>query len=169
MSLIGAAIQVERNLAGLTNKQIAEMTGLSQQYVGDVQLGRRIPAVETMLLFANLFPHVDSAGWAWLVLRDLWGEEIATTMRQYAARQEEGGAPNYKALYFELAEQVCLVERTKAAAFDGQADGKQFWEAQGRLNRLVGVALSWRDHPDLYAELLARKEERIEREAHPDV
>lgn len=66
--------------------------------------------------------------------------------------------PDYKALYFELAEQICVVQRIKAAAFDGQADGHQFWEAQGRLDALTGAALSWRSDPDLYAELLARKE-----------
>ena len=70
--------------------------------------------------------------------------------------------PDYKALYFELAHQVSTVERTKAAAFDGQADGKQFWEAQGRLDALVGAALSWESDPDLYAELLARRQQREE-------
>lgn len=65
--------------------------------------------------------------------------------------------PDYKALYFELAEQVCTVQRIKAAAFDGQADGQQFWEAQSKLDALTGAALSWRNEPDLYAELLARK------------
>jgi hypothetical protein len=66
--------------------------------------------------------------------------------------------PDYKALYFELAEQVCLVQRIKAAAFDGQADGHQFWEAQGKLDALVGAALSWRSNPELYAQLLEKQE-----------
>jgi hypothetical protein len=66
--------------------------------------------------------------------------------------------PNYKALYFELAHQIVLVQRIKAAAFDGQADGHQFWEAQSRLDALAGAALSWQSDPELYAELLARKE-----------
>lgn len=69
--------------------------------------------------------------------------------------------PNYKALYFELAEAVCRLERTKRAAFDGQADGMTYWRAQGRLDELVGAALSWRNDPDLYATLLARRKEAV--------
>jgi hypothetical protein len=65
--------------------------------------------------------------------------------------------PDYKALYFEIAEAVSTVQRIKAAAFDGQADGHQFWEAQRKLDALVGAALSWRYDPDLYAELLRQQ------------
>jgi transcriptional regulator with XRE-family HTH domain len=90
MSYIGEAIKRERKLAGLTSKQLAERTGLSQQYVGDVQFGRRIPTVETMLLFANQFPDVDSAWWAWLLLRDLWGDEIVKVMQRLVTRQALG-------------------------------------------------------------------------------
>ena len=90
MSFIGEAIKRERKLAGLTSKQLAERVNLSQQYVGDVQFGRRIPPVETMFVFANQFPDVDSAWWAWLLLRDLWGDEIVKVMRRQAARQALG-------------------------------------------------------------------------------
>ncbi len=45
---------------------------------------RRIPSVETMLLFANQFSDVDSAAWAWLLLEDIWGESMAMTMWSYA-------------------------------------------------------------------------------------
>jgi hypothetical protein len=69
--------------------------------------------------------------------------------------------PDYRALYFELAHQVGLVQRIKAAAFDGQADGSQFWEAQGRLDALVGAALCWEDDPDLYATLLAKRRHAV--------
>jgi hypothetical protein len=68
--------------------------------------------------------------------------------------------PDYKALYFELAHAVGTVERMKRAAFDGQADGTDYWQAQARLDTLVGAALSWETDPDLYAELLARKAAR---------
>jgi hypothetical protein len=66
----------------------------------------------------------------------------------------------YRGLYFALAHQVVLVQRIKAMAFDGQADGHQFWEAQAALDALVGAALSWESDPDLYAKLLARQEQR---------
>lgn len=68
--------------------------------------------------------------------------------------------PDYKALYFELAEQVCTVQQIKAAAFDGQADGQQFWEAQSKLDSLTGAALCWRNDPGRYATMLARQAER---------
>jgi hypothetical protein len=63
--------------------------------------------------------------------------------------------PDYKALYFELAEAVCHLERTKRAVFDQQADGIRYWQAQARVDKLTGAALLWRCSPKLYGRLLA--------------
>jgi len=68
--------------------------------------------------------------------------------------------PDYKALYFELAHAVGTVERMKRAAFDGQADGSEYWQAQGTLDKLVGAALCWEDDPEWYAEALDRSQRR---------
>lgn len=84
MSYIGEEIKRCRNVAGMTSKELAERTGLSQQFVGDVQLGRRTPTMETMLMFCNVFPDADSGRWAWLILRDLYGDDIFDLMWRYA-------------------------------------------------------------------------------------
>ena len=73
--------------------------------------------------------------------------------------------PDYQALYFELAHQISLVQRIKAMAFDGQADGYQFWEAQAKLDSLTGAALCWERDSDLYAELLERQRHREQAES----
>ena len=87
MSLIGYAISRERVACGMTQKQLSEITEFSPQFVNDVERGRRIPAPETVLRFANVFPSADSAWWLWLALYDQWGHEIAATMRRFAARE----------------------------------------------------------------------------------
>lgn len=91
MTFIGAAIKRERTAAGMTSKQLAERTGLSQQYVGDVQHGRRVPSVETMLKIANVFPDVDSARWLILLLRDLWGAPIVDLISKHIIAAHEQG------------------------------------------------------------------------------
>lgn len=89
MSFIGLAINHARTRAGMSNKALAEQTGLSQQFVGDVQRGQRIPTMETMLLFANVFPDVDSAQWAWYVVRDLYGAPLADLLWGFAVVEEK--------------------------------------------------------------------------------
>lgn len=88
MSYIGLAIERRRKQAHMTNKELAIQTGLSQQYVGDVQLGRRIPTLETMLLFATVFPDVQPGRWSWLVLQDLYGEVICERLWEFAVTEE---------------------------------------------------------------------------------
>jgi transcriptional regulator with XRE-family HTH domain len=90
MSFIGGAIRASRKRAGLTGKQMAEQTKFSPQYIGDIEMGRRVPPPETVLAICNLFPDEDPAWWLWLLLRDSWGSEIATTMERFAARRALG-------------------------------------------------------------------------------
>lgn len=86
MTYIGDEIRRTRTRAGMTSKALAEQTKLSQQYVGDVQLGRRLPSMETMLVFCNVFPDADSARWAWLMLTDLYGQPMVDMLWAYARR-----------------------------------------------------------------------------------
>ena len=89
VSRIGTLIREARTACGMTSKQLAEQTGLSQQYVGEVQRGSRIPSPETMLLFANIFPDEDTTAWCWELLADVWGPSIAGHMREHAVRTAE--------------------------------------------------------------------------------
>jgi transcriptional regulator with XRE-family HTH domain len=83
MSFIGDEIKRTRLRHGLTSKQLAEATGLSQQFVGDVQHGRRVPTLETMLVFCNVFSDADPGRWAWLVIRDLYGDGMFDLLWKY--------------------------------------------------------------------------------------
>jgi transcriptional regulator with XRE-family HTH domain len=94
MSFIGNALTRERIACKMTQKQLAEITDFSPQFINDVEHGRRIPAPETVLRFANMFPEsVDSAWWLWLALYDTWGPEIAAAMRRFAAAEAHGDWP----------------------------------------------------------------------------
>lgn len=66
--------------------------------------------------------------------------------------------PNWKELYFALATAVGRYERVALGVRDGIADGGDYWEAVNEMDRLLGEALCWRDHPDLYAELLRKRD-----------
>lgn len=90
MTKIGDAIRAARTARGMTGKQLAETLSLSQQFVGDVERGYRVPSLETALVFCNAFPEQDSAAWLWLVLRDQHGDAIADLMWKHAVKSEEG-------------------------------------------------------------------------------
>jgi transcriptional regulator with XRE-family HTH domain len=98
MSEIGDAIRRRRKASGLTALALAERLHISPQFVNDIEYGRRLPTPDRVLQFANQWSDVDSAAWLWLLLTDLWGDPIATTMHAWAVqtcraaeRQEVGG------------------------------------------------------------------------------
>lgn len=93
MSAIGEEVKLARLRAGMTSKKLSDEIGLSQQYVGDIQYGRRLPSVDTLLVIANVFPDVDSADWLWLLLMDLWGEPVVALMRRHARVTAASEAP----------------------------------------------------------------------------
>jgi transcriptional regulator with XRE-family HTH domain len=93
MSAIGEEVKLARLRAGMTSKQLSDEIGLTQQYVGDIQHGRRLPSVNTLLVIANVFPDVDSADWLWLLLMDQWGEPVVALMRRHARVTAAPAAP----------------------------------------------------------------------------
>mgnify|MGYP001606683886 CR=1 FL=1 len=83
MSKIGDAITRRRRASGMTTKALAEAVPLSQQYMVDIQMGRRCPPSGTLLKIANVFPDVDAAAWLWLLLASVWGSPIADLMQAW--------------------------------------------------------------------------------------
>lgn len=83
MSRLGDALSAALRSSGMTGVEFAERLHISPQFVNDVKHGRRLPTPDRVLQFANQFPDADSAEWLWLLLTDLWGDPIATTMREY--------------------------------------------------------------------------------------
>lgn len=79
----------------------------------------------------------------------------------------DAGAPDWKALYLELATALGAYERVRLEVDAGKADGGDYWKARGELDRLLGAALSWRDTPDLYADLLRKQAARRAISARP--
>jgi transcriptional regulator with XRE-family HTH domain len=84
VSRIGEKIKHTRLRANMTSKDLAGATLLSEQYVSDLQRGRRLPSLETLLVICNVFPDADSAEWAWLLLEDLWGPAVVALMKKRA-------------------------------------------------------------------------------------
>lgn len=83
MSQIGDAIRARR-MASMAASRLAELTLLSPQYINDIELGRRLPPVTTVIAIANEFPDVELSSWLWLLLSDQWGQPIVDVMREYA-------------------------------------------------------------------------------------
>ena len=83
MSRIGQAIRTRRR-DSMTSSHLAELVTLTPQYVRLIECGGAIPSFVSMLAIANVFPDVDSAEWLWLLLRDLWGDDIADLMVKHA-------------------------------------------------------------------------------------
>lgn len=80
MNRTGSAIRIARMAHGLSAKDLAARTGLSQQYISEVQRGTRVPPVETLLLIARALPNADRTALLWRLLRDSWGPEIVREM-----------------------------------------------------------------------------------------
>lgn len=81
MSEIGAAIQAERYAAEMTQATLARQAGISRPYLANIERGAQLPATHTLLRIANVFPDVDSAGWLWVLLVDLWGRPNVDAMK----------------------------------------------------------------------------------------
>lgn len=90
MSKVGDAIRRRRRSVPMASKALAEQARISQQYMTDIELGRRLPPPETLFRIANAFPDVDSAAWLWLLLEDEWGKPIADVMRRAAIAATSG-------------------------------------------------------------------------------
>jgi DNA-binding XRE family transcriptional regulator len=86
VSLIGNEIKRHRLRANMTSKTLAGCTALSEQDIGDIQHGRRLPSVETLLVICNVFPDADPGRWLWLMLRDQWGDGVFEVMWRYAGQ-----------------------------------------------------------------------------------
>ena len=84
MSQIGDAIRMRRTAENIAANRLAGLTMLSPQYISDIELGRRLPTVETTVNIANVFPDVELPAWLWLLLTDQWGQPIVDTMQRYA-------------------------------------------------------------------------------------
>lgn len=52
-SLLGQRIRRERKKLSLTQEQLAEMTGVSHAYIGQIERGERNPTLETLVNLAN--------------------------------------------------------------------------------------------------------------------
>lgn len=88
MSRIGKTIKARRQAFGMTGKGLACAAEFMPQYISDIELGRRVPPMETVLRIANVFPDVDSTAWLWLLLEDLWGAEVVATMKRWAVVED---------------------------------------------------------------------------------
>jgi transcriptional regulator with XRE-family HTH domain len=51
--IIGGAIRLFRNQAGLTQEQLAEKVGLHWKYIGEVERGEKIISIEALLRIAK--------------------------------------------------------------------------------------------------------------------
>jgi transcriptional regulator with XRE-family HTH domain len=85
VSEIGAAIQAERHAANMTQAALARQAGISRPYLANIERGAQLPTTHTLLCIADVFPDVDSAGWLWRLLVDLWGRPIADAMKARVA------------------------------------------------------------------------------------
>ena len=68
----------------MTSKRLAECVTLTPQYVRLIECGGAAPAMDTVLRIYNKFPDADSGRWAWLVVRDLYGDGIFDLLWAYA-------------------------------------------------------------------------------------
>jgi len=59
--LVGRNVRKIRKAKGLTQEVLAEVSGVSQQYVSDLERGRRNPSVITLYVLAQAMgvSHVD--------------------------------------------------------------------------------------------------------------
>lgn len=53
--LVGRNFARLRSASGLTQEQVAERAGVSQQYISDLERGKRNPSVETLLKISEVF------------------------------------------------------------------------------------------------------------------
>lgn len=53
--LVGRNFARLRSASGLTQEQVAERAGVSQQYISDLERGKRNPSVETLLKISDVF------------------------------------------------------------------------------------------------------------------
>lgn len=93
-TLIGDEIRRHRLRANMTSKRLADEILLSEQYLSDIQKGRRLPSIDTLLTICNVFPDADSGRWLWLLLRDIWGDaafNVMWTAAQPGPRVDGGG------------------------------------------------------------------------------
>lgn len=52
-SMLGQRIRTERKKLSLTQEQLAERTGVSDAYIGQIERGERSPTLETLVKLAN--------------------------------------------------------------------------------------------------------------------
>jgi transcriptional regulator with XRE-family HTH domain len=59
--LVGMNVRRIRSDKGLTQEELAELSGLSQQYISSLETGARNPTVETLVTLAHAMrvTHVD--------------------------------------------------------------------------------------------------------------
>jgi transcriptional regulator with XRE-family HTH domain len=86
VTLIGDEIKRTRKAVGMTSRDVATQATLTPQYVRLIECGDATPAMDTMLRICNLFPDADSGYWAWLLIRDLYGEGMFDLLWTYAQR-----------------------------------------------------------------------------------
>lgn len=53
MIIFKLLVREYRNRKKLTQKQLAELSGVSKSYIGDIECGRKIPRLETLERIAN--------------------------------------------------------------------------------------------------------------------
>lgn len=65
--------------------------------------------------------------------------------------------PDWQALAQECSRAYFALCRVTAAVREGKADGRDFWQAQNRMDKAASVIAAWGD-PELYGRLLAREQ-----------
>lgn len=89
MSFIGDEIKRARKACGMTSRDVAVQATLTPQYVRLIECGNAIPSMDTALRVCNLFPDADSGRWAWLVVRDRYGEAMFDLLWRYARAADD--------------------------------------------------------------------------------
>jgi transcriptional regulator with XRE-family HTH domain len=93
LSFIGDEIKRTRKAHGMTSRDVATQVTLTPQYVRLIECGGATPAMDTALRICNLFPDADSARWAWLVIRDQYGDGVFHLLWDSAVKGERRRRP----------------------------------------------------------------------------
>ena len=84
LKCIGKRIREKRDEHGLTREKVAEMTGISVNYLGTIERGEKIPRVEVIIKIANALKVTSDE-----LLQDVLDQECMIKMSNYHTEAEK--------------------------------------------------------------------------------
>lgn len=84
LKCIGKRIREKRDEQGLTREKVAEMTGISVNYLGTIERGEKVPRVEVIIKIANALKVTSDE-----LLQDVLDRECVIKMSNYHTEAEK--------------------------------------------------------------------------------